>query len=160
MNQKELKRFHANRQTVHCAYVYLACFILDLLKAMNQRYTGQDELQSKIMAILAKYFGSLEQDGQLQDDLNKAHGNILRQLSRDFPHFSRQQVLVFSYYAVGVPVPVMNLLAGISSDKSVSVLKTQMKKEILCKASPRREEYLLLLEREKLPNWVRSAIFA
>ena len=127
---------------------------------MNQRYTGQDELQSKIMAILAKYFGSLEQDGQLQNDLNKAHVNILHQLKQDFPHFSRQQVLVFSYYAVGLPVPLMNLLAGISWDKSVSVLKTQMKKEILCKASPRREEYLLLLEREKLPNWVRSAIFA
>jgi hypothetical protein len=53
----------------------------------------------------------------------------------------------------------MNLLAGISSDKSVSVMKTQMKKQIKVKASPRREEYLILLEREKLPNWVRNALF-
>ena len=159
MNQKELKRFHTKRQTVHCAYVYLSCFILDLLKAMNQHYTHQDELKQKILAILARYFGSLEQDGQLQDDLNKAYDNILHQLKQDFPHFSRQQVLVFSYYAVGLPVPLMNLLAGLSYEKSVSVLKTQMKKEILCKASPRREEYLLLLEREKLANWVRNAMF-
>lgn len=159
MNQKELKRFHAKRQTVHCAYVYLACFILDLLKAMNQHYTNEEELKQKILGILARYFGNLEEDGQLQDDLNKAHDNILHRLKQDFPHFSRQQVLVFSYYAVGVPVPLMNLLAGISFDKSVSVMKTLMKKEILTKASPRREEYLLLLEREKLPNWVRNAIF-
>jgi len=34
-----------------------------------------------------------------------------------------------------------------------------MKKDLLVKASPRREEYLLLLEREKLPNWVRNAMF-
>ena len=60
---------------------------------------------------------------------------------------------------MGLPVPLMNLLAGISSDKSVSVMKTQMKKQIKVKASPRREEYLILLEREKLPNWVRSALF-
>ena len=154
-----MKRFHANRQTVHCAYVYLACFILDLQKALNQHYANQDELNEKMMSVLAQYFGNEEKDGQLQDDLNKAHDNILRQLSRDFPHFSRQQVLVFSYYAVGLPVPLMNLLARIASDKSVSVMKTMMKKELLVKASPRREEYLLLLEREKLPNWVRNAMF-
>jgi len=159
MNQKEMKRFHANRQTVHCAYVYLACFILDLQKALNQHYANQDELNEKMMSVLAQYFGNEEKDGQLQDDLNKAHDNILHRLKQDFPHFSRQQVLVFSYYAVGLPVPLMNLLAGLSYEKSVSVLKTQMKKEILCKASPRREEYLLLLEREKLPNWVRNAMF-
>lgn len=159
MNQKEMKRFHANRQTVHCAYVYLACFILDLQKALNQHYSNQDELNEKMMSVLAQYFGNEEKDGQLQQDLNKAHGDILQHLKRDFPYFTRQQILVFSYYAVGLPVPLMNLLAGISSDKSVSVMKTQMKKQIKVKASPRREEYLILLEREKLPNWVRSALF-
>ena len=160
MNQKEMMRFHANRQTVHCAYVYPACLVLDLQKAMQQHYASEGELQQKVMSILAGYFGSVEKDGQLQEDLNKAHRNILKDLKQDFPHFTRQQILIFSYYAVGLPVPLMNTLSGISADVSVSVMKTQMKKEFLTKASPRREEYLLLLEREKLPNWVRSAIFA
>ena len=154
-------RFHQNRQMVHCAYVYLACFILDWQTAKtHQRYYQEDDLDKKYWDILAQYFGNKDGDGQLQSDLNKSHNGILVQLKKDFPHLSREEILIFSYYATGLPVPLMQILAGISFDKSVSIMKTQLKRQILTKASPRREEYLLLLEREKLPNWVRNAIFA
>ena len=161
MNKKESLRFHRNRQLVHSAYVYLACFILDCRTARNNmRYGKEEDLHKKYLEILAQFFGSLERDGQLQDDLNKSHDNILHQLKVDFPQFSRQEVLVFSYYAVGLPVPLIHELAGLSFDKMTSMTKTQMKKRIKVKACPRREEYLMLLEREKLPNWVRNALFA
>lgn len=159
MNQKEMKRFHANRQTVHCAYVYLACFILDCIQARNQHFRTPEELDRKYLEILGKYFGNPEKDGQLQDDLNKAYHGILKQFRKDFPHYDRSTVLVFSYYAAGIPIPLIHVLAGLSFDKAASVTKTQMKKEINARASERKDEYLMLLEREKLPNWVRSALF-
>lgn len=159
MNQKELMRFHRNRQAMHDAYVYLGCFAMDCVNAVfNQRYRSEEELGMKIMEILAKYFGNREQDGQLQNDLNEAHQNILRQLQQDFPHFDRAEILVFSYYAVGLPVSLICVLAGLSCKAAVSITKTQMKNQILTRASARREEYLrLLTEREKrdgVNNWL------
>ncbi len=161
MNQKETKRFHRNRQLVHCTYVYLACFLLDIMKAVSQHYEKPvEDLQRKLREIMADYFGNEERDGRLQNSLNKAHGDILHQLKKDFPGITRKQVLIFSYYAVGLPVPVMHILADISSQNAVSVMKTMLLKRILAKDCPRQEEYLMLLKREKLPNWVRNAIFA
>ena len=154
-------RFHRNRQLVHCTYVYLACFILDFLKALDQHYENPaEDLQRKLREVMGDYFGNEERDGRLQNSLNKAHKDILHHLRKDFPGLTRKQVLIFSYYAVGLPVPVMHILSGISSPNAVSVMRTQLFKRIQAKDCPRQEEYLLLLEREKLPNWVRNAIFA
>ena len=161
MTKREMIRFHRNRQLVHCTYVYLACFILDFLKALDQHYENPaEDLQRKLREVMGDYFGNEERDGRLQNSLNKAHKDILHQLRKDFPGLTRKQVLIFSYYAVGLPVPVMHILSGISSPNAVSVMRTQLFKRIQAKDCPRQEEYLLLLEREKLPNWVRNAIFA
>ena len=160
MNKKEQMRFQANRQLVHCTFVFLGCFILDCLKARNLHYRNPQERENKLREILADYFGNPERDGRLQCILNKAYGNILYHLKQEFPFLNRQQILIFSYYAAGLPVPLMTYLSGLSCDKAVSVLKTQMKKQLECHSSERKEEYLMLLQREKLPNWVRNAIFA
>ena len=161
MTKREMIRFHRNRQLVHCTYVYLACFILDILRALSQHYENPTEdLQRKLHEVMADYFGNDERDGRLQNSLNKAYNNVLHQLKKDFPSLTRKHVPIFSYYAVGLPVPVMHILGGISSQNSVCVMKTQMTKRIQAKSCSRQEEYLMLMKREKLPNWVRNAIFA
>lgn len=161
MNKKDMERFHQNRQLIHSTYVYLACFALECQNARNNmRYAKPEDLDGKYRDILADYFGNLERDGQLQEDLNKAYDNILHALKEEFPNLSRREQLVFSYYAVGLPVPLIHALADLSNHQSASVTKTQLKRRIKASASLRREEYLLMLEREKLPNWVRNAIFA
>lgn len=156
-----MERFHQNRQLIHSTYVYLACFVLDCQNARrNLRFEKPEDLDTKFRDILADYFGNLERDGKLQDDLNKAYGGILHALKEEFPDLSRRELLVFGYYAAGVPVPLIHALADLSNHQAASVTKTQLKRRIRRSASLRREEYLLLLDREKLPNWVRNAIFA
>ena len=129
------------------SFTKLGSFIDECVSAGNRHYPNVEELQKRFPEIVDEYLGTLEKDGYLQRDLNRSHKNILNDLQKDFPHFSRRRCLAFSYIAARLPVSLIVKRAGISSEGAFYTMKSLMKTEIAGKKCARRDDYLDLLER-------------
>ena len=129
------------------SYIGLGSFIDECMAAQNRHYHDEKELLKRYPEIVDEYLGTLEKDGYLQRDLNRSHKNILNDLKKDFPHFSRRRCLVFSYIAARLPVSLIIERADISSEDAYYTMKSLMKTEIEGKKCARRDEYLALLKR-------------
>ena len=129
------------------AYFYLGRYLEDVQAVRSQHFTGPEERDQRLNEVVTAYFGSLEEDGYLQEDLNRYYHGVLKDLKRDFPRFTRRKILLFSYTAARIPLSLISQWADISDPGAVSVMKSKMKTAITCHACTRREEYLELLSR-------------
>lgn len=131
------------------------CQLHDLLVGMAVILTEwfyEEDLQLKaeyreqrFREFIADMLGSREQWGALQYTLNHVTDGILDRLEHDFPRFSPEQVLIFSYSAVGFTNELSAKLAGLSCSNYVSVMKSRMRTAIQYSRSPYKEEYLVML---------------
>lgn len=148
MTQIERKRIDRQRHAMHREYGLLAKFLSKIFRDIDsgelQLSEGMRELYRKELEAL---FGTSTRWGKLQQDLNECQGGILKDLKKDFPYFTGTQIQVFSYLASGLPFFLIANLAGLSSENSVYVMKTKMKETITGTACPRRDEYLMMLEK-------------
>ena len=129
------------------AFYYLGRFMEDSLLIDAQHFKDRKDKDACIKQLTVQYFGSLEEDGLLQEDMNQYYNGILEDLKRDYPRFTRRRILVFSYTAARLPMRLICQLADISSEGSVSTMRWKMKAAIACHACPRKAQYLELLGR-------------
>lgn len=129
------------------AYYYLSRYIEDCNRIRNQHFQNREEMEKKLLHLEAAYFGSLEKDGMLQNDINLHYNNILLDLKADYPRLTRRNILLFCYASARVPVELICKWAGISSTGAASAMKNYITSVIGSHACPRKEEYLALLSR-------------
>jgi hypothetical protein len=98
--------------------------------------------------------------GELQKKMDREMDGILKRLKADMPFLPESDFFAFSYFAAGFDNALVAHLAGLSSAKDASMLKTRLKDAFLKLNSPSKFEYLELLPPRQLPNWQRNAIFA
>ncbi|MBR4774838.1 MAG: hypothetical protein IK008_01915 [Bacteroidales bacterium] len=138
-----------NRATAQApdAYFYLGRFLEDCHRIQSHRFQSREEMDCRLDRLVVQYFGSLEEDGMLQHDINRYYHGILTDLKRDYPRFTRKMILLFSYTAARLPRSLICAWAHISSEGAVSSLRSRMKNHIFYRIRGRREEYLDLLSR-------------
>ena len=129
------------------AYYYLGRFIEDCLRIRSQHFRSREEMSWRLNRLVIQYFGSLEEDGLLQRDMNRYYNGILKDLKQDYPRFTRRRILLFSYSAARLPLSLICQLTGINSIGAVSCMKSKMKTVISCHTCLRKEQYLDLLSR-------------
>ena len=129
------------------AYYYLGRFIEDSQQIRSQHFRNREEMEARMGRLVVHYFGSLEEDGLLQQDMNLYFNNILKDLKRDYPRFTRRKILLFSYTAARLPLSLICQWADISSEGSASSMRCKMRTAIACHACPRKAQYLELLSR-------------
>lgn len=134
--------FYGMRKTPD-AYYYLGRFIADSERIRNRHFNCREELDERLKHLFVEYYGSLEEDGMLQEDMS----DILEDLRTYYPRLTRKNLLVFCYTAARVPLNLICQWADISSEGAVSSMKTYMKGLLNCSACPRKEEYLGMLSR-------------
>lgn len=147
MNNSEAKPVIKGRGKAPNAFYYLGRFMEDSRQIHALHFKDRKERDARMEQLTVQYFGSLEKDGLLQDDMNLYYNGILKDLKRDYPRFTRRRILVFSYTAAHLPMKLICQLAHISSEGSVSSMRWKMKAAIACHACPRKAQYLELLER-------------
>lgn len=129
------------------AYYYLGRYIVDRQRIRSQHFKDRKEMDSRLKKLNVQYFGSPEEDGLLQLDLNRFYNNILKDLKRDFPQFTDRMILVFSYSAARMPRSLICELAHFPTEGAVSSFRSRMKTYITYHVRERRAEYLALLGR-------------
>lgn len=129
------------------AYYYLGRFVEDCRRIREQHYENRKEMVNRLEQLVSEYFGSMEDDGFLQKDINLYYNGILNDLKRDYPRFTRRRILLFSYTAARLPPDLICRCTGIENAGAVSSMKSKMKVAIACHACARRDEYLDLLSR-------------
>ena len=122
-------------------------FLLDL---NNGKVTMNPGVQLQYYISLKNKLGDFYRSGLLQTEINRMFDNVLIDLRRDFPYFTRQQRLIFSMTAAGIPDRLIALMAHVKSQKMVWVITNQMAEIITNSSSQRRNEYLLLLGAQQL----------
>ena len=147
MNRSEAKPVIKVKGKALNAFYYLGRFMEDSQQIHAQHFKDRKDRDSRIEQLTVQYFGSLEEDGLLQDYLNRRYNGILNDLKRDYPRFTRRRILVFSYTAARLPMKLICRFAHISSEGSVSSMRWKMKAAIACHACPRKAQYLELLSR-------------
>lgn len=98
--------------------------------------------------------------GELQKKMDQEMDGILQRLRADMPYLTDREFYAYTYFVAGFDNALVAHLAGISSAKAASALKSWLKGEFLKLNSPYKFEYLALLPPKQLPNWPRNAIFA
>ncbi len=122
-------------------------FLLDM---SNGQVTMAPGIQHLYYTFLRNKLGDYTKTGILQTEINRLLDNVLVELRRDFPYFTRQQRLIFSLSAAGVPDRLIAMMARVKSQKMVWVIKNQMTKIIMNSSAKRKGEYLLLLDCQQL----------
>ena len=98
--------------------------------------------------------------GELQKKMDREMDGVLKRLRADMPFLPNREFYAFTYFAAGFDNDLVAHLAGLSSAKEASMLKSRLKDAFLRLNSPSKFEYLELLPPRQLPNWQRNAIFA
>ena len=147
MRKTEVKPAKKARGLAPDAYYYLGRYLEDIQAIQSQHFENREEMEDRESLLEVRYFGSLEKDGLLQKDMNRYYPNILKDLKRDYPRFTRRNILLFSYTAARIPLGLISKWAQISTKGAVSSMKCKMKVAIACHACPRKEQYLELLSR-------------
>lgn len=130
------------------AYYYLGRFLQDT-RSIQSRYNNNRELLfTRLNELVTFYFGSLEEDGLLQQDMNCYYHDILKDLKRDYPRFTRKRILLFSYFAARLPRSLICERTQIPTEDAVSTMRCHMITDITYHACERKAEYLDLLNRQ------------
>ena len=147
MGKSEMRPVERTQGKAPEAYYYLGRFLEDCQRIQSHRFLSPEDRYGKLNRLVVRYFGSEEEDGMLQEDLNRYYHGILKDLQRDHPQFTRKMILVFSYTAARLPRSMICMGAKISSEGAVSCLRSRMKKVIATHVCERTAEYLDLLSR-------------
>ena len=123
------------------AYYYLSRYIADQERIRNRHFNCREEMEKRLDHLFVEYYGSLEEDGHLQEDMS----DILEDLRTYYPRLTRKNLLVFCYTATHLSVEEICKRADISSKGAVSSMKNYMRGLLNCRACPRKEEYLEML---------------
>ena len=122
-------------------------FLLDL---DNGKASMDPGVQLQYYKSIRNKLGDLYRRGPLQAEIDKLFDNVLKQLRKDFPYFTWQQILVFSLTMANIPDRLIAHLAHIRSQKMVWVVRNQMLDAIRFKNVQRRDEYLMLIGYQQL----------
>ena len=128
-----------NQETVNLA-VFAACW----LQTEDLHYIDSFR-RKKCLEKLRELLGGPDKPGQLQEKMNREMDGVLDRLKADFPNLRYKDLLIFSHAAAGLTNDLSARLAGLSCGRSVSVIKSRLREQILDSDSPYAEEYLALL---------------
>lgn len=95
--------------------------------------------------------------GELQKRMDKEMDGILQSLKKDMPFLHERDFYAYTYFAAGFDNTLVAHLAGLSSAREASMLKSRFKDAFLRLNSPRKFEYLELLPFRQLQKWQRNS---
>ena len=151
MTNIEQKRIQSSLEMLRFRYsmygTLISQFLLDL---ENGKVTLGPGMKFQYYKCIRNKLGDIYRRGILQTEIDKLFDNVLKQFRKDFPYFSRQQILVYSLSIADIPDRLIATLAHIRSQKMVWVVKTQIAEAIKFRNVQRRDEYLMLLGHQQL----------
>lgn len=151
MTNYQQKIFASKLETIRFRYSVMGNLVSQfLLDLENGKVSMEPGMQYMYYRTLRNKLGDITGNGLLQSDIDRILDNVLKDLKRDFPYFTRQQRLVFSLVAADIPDRVITLIAHLKSTKMVWVFKRQMADVIIISSAKRKDEYLMLLDCQQL----------
>ena len=138
---------HRQKRRINEEVVLLSIFAAEWFLAEEMHYTD-DYRRKKCLEKLREIFGGPEKSGYLQKRMNRKMDGILDRLRADFKDLKHVEVLIFCFAAAGLTRDLSARLAGLSSARAASVIKSRIRERILLSDSPHAQEYLALLPKK------------
>ena len=142
----EILRYKQRKRMIR-ETVLLDIFAAEWFASEEMNYTDEYR-RKKCLDKLREILGGPEKTGWLQQKQNQVMAGILARLQEDFENLTPVEILVFSHSAAGLTNDLSARLSGLRGPKSVSVIKTRLRKRFLRSDSPFAHEYLALLPKK------------
>ncbi len=148
MRKDEEKRLFEIREDLHDQLLFLNIWLTEWINVKDLHYQNVENREEKMTELLRIILGGPQGTGLLQNLVDAKTGGLITSLKEDFPTIRIEELLVFSYSAVGFNNDITFRLIGVSCKNSVSVIRTRLRQRIIWKHPPRKDEYLALLPKK------------
>lgn len=148
MRKDEEKRLFEIREELYDQLLFLNIWLTEWIYVKDLHYRNVKNRDEKMKELLRIILGGPQGTGLLQDLVDAKTGGLISSLKKDFPAIRIEELLVFSYTAVGLSNDITFRLIGVSCKNSVSVIRTRLRQRIIWKHPLRKDEYLALMPKK------------
>ncbi len=148
MKKDDTTKLFETRKEMHDQLLFLSVWLTEWVYLKDLHYQDMYAREDRMNHLLRIILGGAKGTGLLQDFVDAKTGGLITALREDFPTIRMEEILVFSYTAVGFNNDITFRLMGLSCKNSVSVIRTRLRHKIIRKHSERMKEYLSLLPKK------------
>ena len=148
MKKDETKKLFETKKELHDQLLFLNVWLTEWIYVKDLHYENVESREKRMNELLRLILGGPDGTGLLQDLVDAKTGGLITSLREDFPTIRMEELLVFSYSAVGFNNDITFRLIGVSCKNSVSVIRTRLRYKIIRRHSKRKDEYLALLPKK------------